>query len=146
MPTAEHQATDYRWLTDLLEPDPRVCSHMQYVGGAPTFRVFGAICDKWIQLGGDRGFGPPSSNEFPSVRGRVSNFADGKAIYWSGPTGAHEIHGLIAAAFRAKGADGSCLGLPISDEEQDGPFRRNRFEHGVIRWKPGDPAAQVMCQ
>ena len=47
------------------------------------------IYEKWLQLGGDRGFGAPASEELPSTLGRKQYFADGKAIYWSGPTGAH---------------------------------------------------------
>ncbi len=47
-PTHEYGETVYRWLTDLFQPDPRDCSHMHYVNGAPTWRVYGAICEKWI--------------------------------------------------------------------------------------------------
>lgn len=146
VPSREHASIVYNWLTDLLEPDPRVCSHMQYANGQATFRVFGAICDKWVQLGGDRAFGPPAANEAASAHGRVSKFADGKAIYWSGPTGAHEVHGLIAKAYFGAGADGSCLGLPTSDEQANGGGRIGHFEHGTITWNPGETAAHINCR
>jgi hypothetical protein len=147
VPSREHQTTVIRWLTDLLEPDPRDCSHMQYAAGMPTFRVFGAICDAWIKVGADRGFGAPVSNEQPTQggRGRVSYFADGKAIYWSGPTGAHEVHGIIEQTYRGAGEDRSCLRLPISNEEGGVSARVSRFEGGRIEWKPGDPTGRIIC-
>ncbi len=144
-PSQEHGGTVYNWLMDLLEPDPRDCSHMHYVNGIRTFRVYGAICEKWIQLGADRGFGRPITNEAPTSRGRVSFFADGKAIYWSGATGAHEVHGRIAKTYWAAGADNGCLGLPISDEESSGSGRISRFEHGEISWQQGDDQGRIAC-
>ena len=136
VPTREHGNTVYNWLGDLLEPDPRACSHMHYVNGVRTFRVVGAICDKWVQLGADLAFGRPLSNEVATQHGRRSTFADGKAIFWSAATGAHELHGLIYQTYIAHNSDASCVGLPISDEEPDNGGRRNRFEHGTITWKP----------
>jgi len=146
VPTREHGDTVYNWLSDLLEPDPRTCSHMHYVNGTRTFRVYGAICDKWVQLGGDLGFGRPTSNEQPTVHGRRSDFADGKGIFWSASTNAHELHGLIYQAYVEHGSDGGCLGLPVSDEEADGAGRVNHFQHGTITWKQGDKAAVIHCQ
>jgi uncharacterized protein with LGFP repeats len=146
VPTREHGVTVYNWLSDLLEPDPRACSHMHYVNGLRTFRVYGAICDKWVQLGADPAFGPPVSNEQPSQHGRYSLFADGKAIFWSGATNAHELHGLIYKAYVGHGSDGGCLGLPVSDEENGAGGRLNRFQHGTITWKQGDTAAAIHCQ
>jgi hypothetical protein len=145
VPSIEHGQTVYNWLTDLLEPPPWDCSHMHYVNGARTHRVFGAICEKWIQLGGDRGFGAPVGEEFPSARGRAQYFTDQKVIYWSGNTGAHAIYGLIAKAYREFNADAGCLGLPVSDEEDSPDGRVSRFEHGTISWTRGDPTAHVHC-
>jgi uncharacterized protein with LGFP repeats len=132
------------WLTDLLEPDPRDCSHMHYESYVSTVRVYGAICEKWVQLGGDRGFGPPVSEERASARGRVSFFADGKAIYWGLSTGAHEVHGLIAQTYWEAGADASPLGLPIGDEEPYGTGRVSGFEHGRIEWHQGDSRGKII--
>jgi hypothetical protein len=146
VPSREHGQTVYNWLTDLLEPDPRQCSHMHYVNFVSTFRVYGAICDKWVQLGADRGFGAPTTGELASAHGRVSNFADGKAIYWSGSTGAHEVHGLIAKTYFEIGTDASCLGLPTSDEQPQGAGRVSFFEHGEIDWTPGDTQGRVTCR
>ena len=146
VPTREHGWTVYNWLTDLLEPPPWDYSHMHYVNGAGTHRVYGAICEKWINLGADRGFGAPISEELPTARGgRMQYFADGKAIYWSGMTGAHALYGLIAKTYREEGADGSCLGLPISDEEESGKNRVCHFERGRIDWSPGDKRGRITC-
>ena len=85
VPSVEHGTTVERWLKDLLEPDPRQFSHMHYVNGTATHRVYGAICEKWISLGADRGFGEPITPEVPSTHGRVQIFFDGagyKWIYW----------------------------------------------------------------
>jgi len=144
VPSFEHGFTVYEWLRDLLEPDPWDCSHMHYLNGARTHRVYGAICEKWVQLGADRGFGAPVSEELPSVHGRVQHFTDGKAIYWSGTTGAHELHGLIARTYREEGGDASSLGLPVSDEApNDEGGRVSYFQHGRIDWNPGDTRGHV---
>ncbi len=145
VPSREHGWTVYNWLTDLLEPPPWHYSHMHYVNGARTHRVYGAICKKWIQLGADRGFGAPVSEELPSALGRMQYFADSKAIYWSATTGAHEVHGLIARTYREEGGDASCLGLPVSDEEANGEDRVSYFQHGRIDWNPGDTRGQITC-
>jgi hypothetical protein len=145
VPSVEHGTTVYNWLTDLLEPPPWDCNHMHYVNGARTHRVYGAICEKWVQLGADRGFGAPVSEELPTARGRMSFFTDGKAIYWSGATRAHEVHGLIAQTYYQDNADRSCLGLPVTDEEHNGSARVSRFERGRIDWHPGDIRGRITC-
>lgn len=152
VPSWEHQATVARWVADLLQPDPRTCNHVHYAEGVRTFRVYGAICDAWVRMGGNRSFAAPASNEQPTQggRGRVSYFAEGKAIYWSGPTGAHEVHGIIEQTYRAAGEDRSCLRLPISDEEGGSIVgvraRISRFEGGTIEWRPGDRTGRITCQ
>ncbi len=146
VPSYEYGETAYSWLVDLLQPDPRHYSHMHYANAARTFRVYGAIGEKWIQLGADRGFGVPVTNELPTARGRVSFFWDGtarKAIYWSGATGAHEVHGLIARTYWDAGGDSSRLGLPIADEAPSGGGRVSRFEGGRVDWVPGDLRGRI---
>ena len=145
VPSFEHGDTVYNWLTDLFEPPPWDYSHMHYVNGARTHRVYGAICEKWIAMGADRGFGPPLSDELPSAHGRVQCFGDQAVIYWSGQTGAHAVIGAIAKAYREAGGDASCLGLPVSDEESTIDGKVSRFEHGMITWKPGDVVGHVTC-
>jgi LGFP repeat len=145
VPSTEHGDTVYGWLADLLQPDPRKCSHVEYANGAPTYRVYGSICRKWVRLGADRRLGGPVTPELASARGRVSFFSKGGAIYWGRSTGAHEVHGAIEITYAAAGADASCLGLPTSDEEADGDGRVSYFEHGAIRWKPRDGTGRLQC-
>jgi hypothetical protein len=147
-PSLEHGTTINDWVRDLYDPDPRVCSHMQYADGHATHRVFGAICEKWVSLGGDRGLlGPPISDEMPSTKGRISKFTAGM-ILWSSATGAHEVHGLIRDAYVREGLDAGCLGLPTSDEEKANGSngRISNFQGGVITWKPGDVQAIGRCR
>jgi len=145
VPSAEHGDTVYAWLTDLFTPDPRNCSHEQFVDGVASHRVYGQICKKWIKLGGDQGFGPPATEQLRIEHGRVSHFVGGGSIYWSHDTGAHEVHGIIGETYRSEGGGGSCLGLPISDEEADGDGRISVFEHGVITWHDGLDRGTVSC-
>jgi hypothetical protein len=145
VPSKQHAETVYSWLGDLLKPDPRKCSHVHYENGVATERVYGAICTKWVRLGGDRRFGAPVSPEVATHRGRVTHFAGGGSIFWSRATHAHEVHGAIAATYIEAGADASCLGLPTQDEEKDAGGRVSRFERGVISWKPGDKRGKITC-
>ena len=145
VPSREHGQTVIHWLTDLLEPPPWNCSHMHYVNGAGTQRVYGKICEKWIQLGADRAFGAPVSEELPNGGGRVQYFTDGKAIYWSGITGARATIGLIGKAYRQAGGGASCLGFPVTDEESSGADRISRFERGTVTLTPGDASARIQC-
>lgn len=137
-PTIEHGATIYRWLKDLLEPDPREFSHMHYAGGKATYRVAGPICEKWISLGADRGFGAPIGSELPVKRGKSQHFAGDRALYWSRATGAHAVYGVILKTYVALGAAESRLGFPTHDEEPTATGRVSRFERGTITWGVGD--------
>jgi hypothetical protein len=149
--TLEHGLTIYNWLQDLYQPDPRDCSHMQYAEfpnhvHRAVFRVFGAICEHWRALGGDRGFlGAPTSVEMDGARGRKQSFKGGK-MYWSDATDAHAVHDLILKAYLNVHAEGGCLGLPITDELPEGPNGRvQKFQNGVIHWKQGDSEGSHIC-
>jgi uncharacterized protein with LGFP repeats len=62
------------------------------------------------------------------------------AVYWSERTGAHEVHGEIAARWRALGGESSFLGLPTTDglrlgdapDEHDAADGYAHFEGGSI--------------
>ncbi len=60
-------------------------------------------------------------------------------IYYSPPTGAHEVHGDIRRKYDAKGGPNSDLFLPATDETTtpDGVGRYNHFSgNGSIYWHP----------
>lgn len=144
VPTKEHGQTVYNWLKDTFEPPPWDYSHMHYVNGAATHRVYGAICEKWLALGGDTGFGAPVGEELPAGNGRKQEFADGKSIYWSPATGAHEIHGLIRITYIKNDAEAGFLGFPVLDEAKRADGRVSTFEHGEIVWKQGETEATAI--
>ena len=98
--------------------------------------VHGGIADKWASMGWEKSsLGYPTSDETGTADGlgRYNRFQHG-AIYWTQKTGAHEMHGAIAAKWEEMGGEKSPLGYPTSDEVQDGAYRRTDFEHGFIRW------------
>lgn len=47
---------------------------------------------------------------------------------------AHEMHGAIRDKWASLGWEQSALRYPVSDEFQDGIYRRSNFQHGYIRW------------
>lgn len=83
--------------------------------------------------------GAPISDEFktPQKSGRGQHF-EGGSIYWSQPTGAHEVHGAILEKWKALGWENSFLGFPVTDETStpDGFGRFNFFEGGAIYFHP----------
>ncbi|MET0390544.1 MAG: hypothetical protein ABW321_31520 [Polyangiales bacterium] len=146
VPTVEHDSVIYDWLTDLFEPDPRECSHVEYRGGQSTHRLAGPVCETWREHGGGHGFlGRPTSDEVRSARGSVVSFQGG-SIFASRATGAHEVHGAIHAEYARLGFDASCLGLPISDEEPIKGGRISHFQHGEIRFVWGQWRATSRCE
>jgi hypothetical protein len=145
----------YNWLADLYSVDPRKCDHWQYVDGVRTYHVFGLICRKWQQRGGELDFGAPTSSEeatlgalkgMPNTAGnRVSYFSRGgflSAIFFKpGASEAFEVFGAIYNKYVVMiGEDKSFLGMPTSGEQDTiawcagGKF--NAFENGWIDYCP----------
>lgn len=113
-----------------------------------AYEVHGAIRDKWAALGWEKSFlGYPLTDESitPDGIGRYNHFQGG-SIYWTPSTGAYEVHGLIRDKWAELGWEKSCLGYPISDEENStgGWARQSRFQHGIIQWSP-DKGAVPVC-
>lgn len=118
-----------------------ICFH-QEIGEA--FGVWGMIFAKWSAIG-KLGFGYPVTDERPTPdgRGRYNHFRGMQfpdrpegSIYWTPQTGAHAIYGAIRDAWAKQGWERGPLGFPMSDEFQDGKYRRVNFERGYIRWAP----------
>jgi uncharacterized protein with LGFP repeats len=100
--------------------------------------IHGKIMPKWIGLRGGGGFlGYPMTDEMiaPDGHGHYVHF-EGGSIYWTPETQAHEVHGFIRDKWAALGWERGALRYPISDEFQDGIYRRSNFQHGYIRWSP----------
>lgn len=64
---------------------------------------------------------------------------EGGSVIWSRATGAHELHGGIAASWHHAGGESSLLGLPTTDvlplaEGREGGC--THFERGSVYWSP----------
>ena len=83
-----------------------------------TKDVRGLIEAEYLRLGGPDGFlGLPTTNEKAAADGTGRfNFFRGGAIYWSPPTGAHEVHGVIRSRWIKLGAEVGALGYPIQNQ------------------------------
>ncbi|MEE2062206.1 LGFP repeat-containing protein [Rhodococcus artemisiae] len=83
--------------------------------------LYGAIRDKWSQLGREDGtLGYPLADEQVTPNG-IAHFADfenGSSIWWTAITGAHEIPVNILAVWNGKGAGGGLLGYPLGGPVQ----------------------------
>jgi uncharacterized protein with LGFP repeats len=100
----------------------------------------GAIRDKWAELGWERGFGYPLTDELttPDGKGRFQDF-ERCSIHWTPETGAHETHGAIRGLWASMGWERSWLGYPTSDEQAYPGVnggRVNYFQGGYIVWVP----------
>ena len=116
-----------------------------------AFAVYGMIYLHYREFGDVQptGWSPglPTSDEEAAPGGRVSHF-DAADIYWTSATGAHEVHGVIAAHLAALGGCGGWIGYPLTDESpvihggaQIG--RMNNFENASIYWNQSTGAAEV---
>jgi hypothetical protein len=110
-------------------------------GAAAAHEVHGAILTQFLASGGTNAWGFPVSNETVVRKGsqdigRRSQF-ERCTFYWSGPTGAREVHGDIRRKYDELGGPAGELGFPTSDE-RDIPgvpgARMNSFKGGTICW------------
>lgn len=102
--------------------------------------VYGLIGAKWNALGRERVFGYPLTDELvaPDGAGRYNDFENGGSIYWHvGSPVAYEVHGAIAASWRARGGVRSPLGYPVSDElDAARGGRVSKFQYGSVFLTP----------
>ncbi len=109
-------------------------------GDGAAHEVHGAILGQFLATGGVGTWGFPLTDEVDATSngtaiGRLSDFA-GATFYWSGGTGAHEVHGAIRDYYRQHAGAASELGLPTSDEMDipGGSGRMNTFIGGALLW------------
>jgi hypothetical protein len=118
-------------------------ARMYHRQGAPkAFEVHGDILAKYLALGGPTRCGFPVSDESDirngtAVIGKLSEF-ESCTIYWSGGTGAWEVHGDIRQKYLDMGGPLGDLGFPISDEGDipnlAGIGRYGCFQQGSLLW------------
>lgn len=103
-----------------------------------AFQVYGAIGDKWRQLGAESGpLGAPKTDELDAARGgRYNEFQYG-FIYWHPDSGAHAVYGAIGEKWNKLGRERG-FGYPLTDEQPaKNGGRFNDFENGgSIYWHP----------
>ncbi|RYF83281.1 MAG: hypothetical protein EOO03_15510, partial [Chitinophagaceae bacterium] len=111
-------------------------------GGTNAHEVHGAILAKFLATGATGAWGFPVSNESDVKRnastiGKYNDF-EHCTIYWSGSTGAFEVHGDIRQKYRDLNGPLGALGFPTSDEGNipgaAGAARFNSFQEGSILW------------
>jgi len=117
-------------------------------GGA--LEIQGAIRTLWAATGWERGpLGYPTTDETttPDQLGRYNHFTgSGGSIYWTPGTGAHEVHGAIAARWAALGWERSPLGYPTSNEYTVTGGRASTFVHGTVTWNAATGATTIRYQ
>ncbi|SNR87794.1 Peptidase M66 [Geodermatophilus saharensis] len=106
--------------------------------------VRGAILQRWIATGASGGgLGLPVTSDAAIPGGYVVHFQRG-SIWWSSPTGAHDVRGAINERYRATGGP-SYMGFPVRDDSPDrvpGVWYSN-FQQGDIVWSAGTGAQVV---
>jgi uncharacterized protein with LGFP repeats len=106
--------------------------------GAHT--VSDAVRDKWATTGWEGGYlGYPTTDQ-AGILGGGAQFAhfQGGSIYWSPPTGAHVLGGVVYDRWATSGWETGPLGLPVTDlavaPDKVGLFAH--FQKGSIYWTP----------
>jgi hypothetical protein len=106
--------------------------------------MHGAILVKYLALG-PAAFGLPTTDEtgVPGYApGRKSELV-GATIYWSGATGAYEVHGAIRGKWLAMGGP-AVFGMPTSDEQDlAGGAKWSQFQGVNIYWSATTGAREV---
>ena len=133
-------------------------NHFTGSGGASIYwtpasgahAIQGAVRTLWAAAGWERSLlGYPTTDETttPDGVGRYNHFTGSAgSIYWSPASGAHEVHGAIAARWAALGWERSPLGYPTSNEYTVTGGRANTFTHGTITWTAATGATTVRYQ
>ena len=108
-----------------------------------AFQIGGLIELEWNSLGGPQ-YGYPNTDETACADGigRFNHFTSllpggataQASIYWTEPTGAHEVRGAIHSTWSRIGYETSFLGYPITDEYDSNGGRQSDFQNGSIFW------------
>ena len=110
-----------------------------------THQVKNAIRTKYKSLGGPAAAGFPKTDELGDGNGGAYNdFNNVNSIYWSRATGTHQVRGAIRGEWRARGAGGSALGYPTSDEYSISTGARTDFQGGYITWNRASNTTTVV--
>ncbi|MEK6536120.1 MAG: hypothetical protein AABZ63_01390, partial [Actinomycetota bacterium] len=120
--------------------------NIYWSAGTGAHEMHGAILVKFLALG-PATFGLPTTDEtgVPGFGpGRKSELL-GATIYWSGVTGAYEVHGAIHGKWLAMGGP-AVFGMPTSDEQDVAGVlgaKWSQFQVGNIYWSAGTGAHEM---
>ncbi|MFC8732205.1 LamG-like jellyroll fold domain-containing protein [Luteimicrobium sp. NPDC057192] len=111
-------------------------------GATVAHELHGGILAHFLATGATGAWGFPLTDESDVVRDGAAigryNELENCTIYWSGASGAFEVHGDIRAKYRSLGGPGGQLGFPTSDEGDipgaPAPARFNTFQNGSLLW------------
>ncbi|MCW2684725.1 MAG: repeat-containing protein [Blastococcus sp.] len=113
-----------------------------------AFPILGALRERWLDLGWERGLGYPEGYEFCGLRvggGCGQHFSHASSVYWSPATGAHAVRGAIRDTWARLGWEND-LGYPTGDEFcgwLTGGGCGQHFQRGSIYWSPATGAHAV---
>lgn len=110
-----------------------------------AFAVYGAIGEKYKQLGGETGvMGPPLSDELPAAGGGRFNQFKWGYIFWRGDLGAHNVLYPLDRKWIGMGREGG-FGYPVTDTFKSVRGGMcNDFENGgTICWNAKSGTAQA---
>jgi hypothetical protein len=111
-------------------------------GASVARTLYGAILAHFLATGATSTWGFPLTDERDVLQGATSigrmNELENCTIYYSGATGAFEVHGDIRTKYRDLGGPAGQLGFPTSDEGDipgaSAPARYNTFQNGSLLW------------
>lgn len=108
--------------------------------------VAGAVGGKYSSAGAEKGYlGYPKSAEIRGLKnGGVKQEFTGGFIYWSSTSGAWVVKGQIRIAWTGKGAENSALGYPVGDEYAVTGGIAQKFQGGVLTYKPSTNTYSIL--
>jgi uncharacterized protein with LGFP repeats len=120
--------------------------NIYWSAGTGAHEMHGAILVKYLALG-PATFGLPTTDEtgVPGFGPGRKSELQGSTIYWSGVTGAHEVHGAIRGRWLAMGGP-SVFGMPTSDEQDVAGVlgaKWSQFQSANIYWSLTTGAHEV---
>lgn len=105
--------------------------------------IYGAIRDKFWELGNERVLGYPTTEELSAANGGRWQQFQNRLMLWHPNTGAHSVYGTILAEFRALGSEWT-VGYPRTEElPAANGGRWQEFEVGRIYWSSSASAHWV---
>jgi uncharacterized protein with LGFP repeats len=111
--------------------------------------IYGAIAEKWSEMGHFKVFGYPRTDEKEAAKGgRYNDFETGNSIYYHPTFGTHAMIGGIGMRWKEVGRETGACGYPKTDEYDEfgnGKFQRADFEFGYIRWSGESNNLEVSC-